>query len=242
MVRSFGAMQGAVVEVIPVLDLKGGAVVHARMGRRDRYRPIETPLSPTSKPVDVARGLLSIYPFTTFYVADLDAIEREGDNNRALTELKSELPGLALWVDNGMADAGHAESWLGSDLGYLVLGSETQKNESLVCRFCRDERIVLSLDYRDDMFVGPPALIRNAELWPSKIIAMTLARVGSAAGPDMERLSAIKMLARGQHIYAAGGIRDAADLVMLARAGIAGALVATSLHSGNLTGAQIARL
>jgi uncharacterized protein related to proFAR isomerase len=36
------------MEIIPVIDLKGGLVVRARMGQRDRYRPIETPLSPTS--------------------------------------------------------------------------------------------------------------------------------------------------------------------------------------------------
>ncbi|MFZ2076604.1 MAG: HisA/HisF-related TIM barrel protein [Xanthobacteraceae bacterium] len=43
-------------------------------------------------------------------------------------------------------------------------------------------------------------------------------------------------------MYAAGGVRDANDLALLARVGIAGALVATSLHNGKLTGAQIARL
>jgi phosphoribosylformimino-5-aminoimidazole carboxamide ribotide isomerase len=62
------------VEIIPVVDLKGGVVVRARMGRREEYRPIETPLAPTSDPVDVARGLLSVHPFATLYVADLDAI------------------------------------------------------------------------------------------------------------------------------------------------------------------------
>ena len=41
---------------------------------------------------------------------------------------------------------------------------------------------------------------------------------------------------------AAGGVRDANDLALLARAGVSGALVATSLHNGKLTGAQIARL
>ena len=35
------------MEVIPVIDIKGGAVVRARMGRREQYRPIQTPLSPT---------------------------------------------------------------------------------------------------------------------------------------------------------------------------------------------------
>ena len=35
------------MEIIPVVDLKGGVVVRARMGQREEYRPIETPLSPT---------------------------------------------------------------------------------------------------------------------------------------------------------------------------------------------------
>ena len=116
------------VEVVPVLDLKDGAVVHARMGRRSKYRPIETPLSSTSKPVDVTRGLLSIYPFQTFYIADLDAIDRNGDNNEALTELREEFPDITFWVDSGVTDWPSAQGWLNADLGHLVLGSETQED------------------------------------------------------------------------------------------------------------------
>jgi phosphoribosylformimino-5-aminoimidazole carboxamide ribotide isomerase len=71
---------------------------------------------------------------------------------------------------------------------------------------------------------------------------MTLARVGSGSGPDMDRLRSINAKAPDRRVYAAGGVRDAADLVALRRAGIAGALVASSLHNGKLTGAQIARL
>ena len=33
------------MEVIPVIDLKGGAVVRARLGQRDAYAPIKTPLA-----------------------------------------------------------------------------------------------------------------------------------------------------------------------------------------------------
>ena len=58
----------------------------------------------------------------------------------------------------------------------------------------------------------------------------------------MDRLAAVKARVPDKRVYAAGGIRGAADLAALARAGIAGALVATSLHNGALTGAQIARL
>ena len=33
------------MEIIPVLDLKGGVVVRARMGERHLYAPIVTPLA-----------------------------------------------------------------------------------------------------------------------------------------------------------------------------------------------------
>jgi phosphoribosylformimino-5-aminoimidazole carboxamide ribotide isomerase len=230
------------MEVIPVIDVKDGAVVHARMGRRDRYRPIETPLSSTSDPIDVARGLLSIYPFKTVYIADLDAIERVGDNDAALSQLKTEFPDLTLWVDNGIADWASAKHWLATGFGNLVLGSEAQNDEALVLSLSRDDRIILSLDFRGDAFAGPEALLNGAGAWPNRIIAMTLARVGSATGPDWNRLSAIKRCSAERLIYAAGGVRDADDLAALARNGIAGALVASCLHNGKLGGAQIAGL
>jgi phosphoribosylformimino-5-aminoimidazole carboxamide ribotide isomerase len=230
------------MQVIPVLDLKGGVVVHARMGARDQYRPIKTPLSPTSNPIDVARGLLSIYPFSTFYIADLDAIAGAGNNDAALAELKAEIPHAIFWVDNGIADLAGADRWLEAGLGHLVLGSETQKDEAVVCRLSKNERIILSLDYRGNDFVGPAGLLNDVDAWPSRVVSMTLARVGSGMGPDWERLEAIKNAGRGRHVYAAGGVRDADDLVALADRGIAGALVASCLHNGSITGAQIARL
>jgi phosphoribosylformimino-5-aminoimidazole carboxamide ribotide isomerase len=84
--------------------------------------------------------------------------------------------------------------------------------------------------------------LNEANIWPTNVIVMTLARVGSASGPDMNWLTTIKSRAANRQVYAAGGVRDANDLASLAAAGIAGALVATSLHNGKLTGAQIARL
>ncbi len=230
------------MDVIPVLDLKGGVVVHARMGMRSEYRPMDTPLSPTSRPMDVARGLLSIHPFTSFYIADLDAIESRADNNAALMELRQAFPGTKFWVDNGVADLDGAKRWLDAGIGRLVIGSEAQRNGELIRHFQHDQRVVLSLDFRGDAFMGPAALLGDADAWPAAIIVMTLARVGSAVGPDMARLAAIKARASGKRIYAAGGVRGADDLAALAAAGISGALVATCLHTGALTGAQIARL
>jgi len=230
------------MEVIPVIDLKDGVVVHARMGMRSAYAPIETPLSPTSQPIDVARGLLSIFPFKKFYVADLNAIENKDNNNAALKRLSLDFPELVFWVDAGIADVHHAQRWFEAGLGHLVLGSETQRDSDLIRFLCRNNRTILSLDFRGDAFLGPASLLNEADIWPINVIVMTLARVGSASGPDMNWLTTIKSRATNRQVYAAGGVRDANDLASLATAGIAGALVATSLHNGKLTGAQIARL
>lgn len=225
------------MQVIPVIDLKDGTVVHARMGQRALYRPIETPLAPSSDPVDVARGLMSVHPFATLYVADLDAIGGSGDNRAALARLRRAFPQVTLWVDSGIADIAAATGWLQQDLGHVVLGSETQSDTSLVAHFAEDARAVLSLDFRGDDFQGPPALLTETARWPLRVIVMTLDRVGSHAGPDLDRLRTIK--AAATEVYAAGGVRDAADLRALSEAGIAGALVASSLHNGRLTGADL---
>jgi HisA/HisF family protein len=228
------------MNVIPVLDLRGGVVVRAQMGERRRYQPIVSPLSPTSDPVDVMRGLLTIHPFTTLYLADLDAIEGTGDNAPVLHRLQAAFPALALWVDNGVADVAAAKRWLDADVGHLVVGSESQKDMTLVRQLKDNDRAVLSLDFRGEAFQGPPELLQEMAAWPRRLIVMTLARVGSGAGPDLDRLSAVRDGAAGRDIYAAGGVRDGADLAILRRAGIAGALVATSLHDGGLRGSDIA--
>ena len=179
------------MEIVPVLDLKGGMVVRAHMGQRDQYRPLKTPLSPTSDPVDVTYGLLSVHPFKTLYIADLDAIEGTGDHRGTLTRLKAAFPRLTLWIDNGIADRHRAEDLLDAGLGHLILGSETQADLALVRHFAAEPRVALSLDFRGVSFQGPPELLNEPTCWPQKVIVMTLARVGSGAGPDLETLSAI---------------------------------------------------
>jgi phosphoribosylformimino-5-aminoimidazole carboxamide ribotide isomerase len=229
------------MEIIPVVDIKRGQVVGARFGNREDYRPIETPLSPTSDPVDVARGLLRLYPFRTLYVADLDAIEMKGENNNALLRLRAAFPNLAFWVDNGVRDIDRARKWLAEGLGDLVLGSEVQKDMHILQALAGESRVLLSLDFRGDSFQGPPALLDRPDLWPQRIIAMTLARVGSAAGPDLESLAYARAVAPDCRIYAAGGVRYLADIEALAVSGVSGALVATALHTASLSADALAR-
>ena len=229
------------IEVIPVIDLKGGAAVRARQGSRDSYAPIVTPLAKTSAPLDVAAGFLTVHPFRTIYAADLDRIESRGSQDQNLDALSTAFPDVAFWVDAGVRDGGAARSWLTRHKrAHLVLGSESLDSHAVLEEFATDDRIVLSLDYRGDSFLGPNELCDAPHLWPTRVIVMTLARVGGDAGPDMDRLAEIKRRAPDVMLYAAGGLRDASDVMRLKQAGIRGVLVASALHDGRLTGADLA--
>jgi phosphoribosylformimino-5-aminoimidazole carboxamide ribotide isomerase len=188
----------------------------------------------------VADGLLSVFPFRSLYVADLDAITGAGDNRTVLASLTRAFPHVDFWIDCGIALGEAAEDWLANESATLVIGSESQESPALVRRFTDHPRVVLSLDFKDDAFCGPSELLADPACWPRRVIAMTMRRVGSGEGPDLDRVAALAARAPGRRIYAAGGVRDAADLQALQRVGAAGALVATCLHERRLTGDDIA--
>src|ERR1700730_10059700 len=181
------------IEVIPVIDLKGGAVVRARHGSRRSYAPIVTPLARTSAPLDVVAGFLTVHPFHTIYAADLDRIESRGSHDQSLDALSTAFPDVVFWVDAGVRDGGAARSWLARHKrAHLVLGSESLDGHAALEELVTDDRIVLSLDYRGDSFLGQKGLYAAPRLWAKRVSVRTLARVGADAGPGMERLAVIK--------------------------------------------------
>jgi|SRR5579883_2936152 len=225
------------LSIVPVLDLRGGEVVHARAGDRARYRPIRSKLAASSAPDAVLQGLLSLAPFRAIYIADLDAIERRGDHRRLVADLAQRADGVAFWIDGGIGAAAEAAAFAAAGL-MPVLGSETLTSVQELAAAQRqlgNDGFVLSLDYRGDRLLGPPGLDAMAEYWPDRVIAMTLARVGTGAGPDIARLDTLMRVAGGRSVYAAGGVRDRADLEALAAIDVAGALVASALHDGSLS-------
>lgn len=226
------------LDLIPVLDLMGGQVVRARAGRRDEYRALESVLCRSSRPQAVLDGLLGCFPFRRLYVADLDAILQRGDHRATLERLRRSHPELELWVDAGFADLAAARNWQASGLGRAVLGSESLTAVPEAGEFPPES--VLSLDFRGDHFLGPAVLLQDAARWPAQVIAMTLARVGVDLGPDLARLAQLRTKRPDCRLYAAGGVRHADDLTALAETGAAGVLLASALHDGALSRAELA--
>lgn len=230
------------MHIIPVIDLKGGRAVHARQGDRANYQPLESPLCDSADPVDVVTGLIGLYPFRYLYVADIDAILGNGRNEDDLRSIRQRFPDLGLLVDNGLSSSLDCRIWLGKGLGRLVVGSESQSDQSVLEALhveASQGRLILSLDFQGETFLGASTIFDQSDLWPQDIIVMTLARVGGGTGPDFERLEAVQALAGSRRIYAAGGVRGADDLKRLQDLGVAGVLLATALHDRRITVADI---
>ena len=107
-----GQSMGKSVRIIPVLDLKGGQVVRARRGDRDQLSADRHAARGKPRPVAVADGLRTLYPFPIFYIADLDAIEGRAPNTSALCPPASHGDAPELWVDAGFAEAEALETAL----------------------------------------------------------------------------------------------------------------------------------
>ncbi|MBK1842727.1 histidine biosynthesis protein, HisA-like protein [Azospirillum sp. YIM B02556] len=232
------------MDIVPVIDLLGGQVVHAKRGERDRYRPIESALTPGSAPQDIVAALLALQPFRACYVADLDAIRGNGDHRATVAALQARWPAVAFWIDAGLATPDDCRRWLDAGLRHLVIGSESQTDGTTLeaaLALTGEDRVALSLDVRQGEALGPAALHEDAGRWPARVIAMTLDRVGSGEGPDLDRIAALAARRPGVRVWGAGGVRDAADLDALAAHGTDAVLVASALHDRRLDAGTLAR-
>lgn len=224
--------------VIPVIDLQRGQVVRALRGDRCSYQPIDSPLCGSSEPLTVARILCAHCASASLYIADLDALQGGQPQLTVLRTLLDGLPGVELWVDGGFADGGaalHLLAQLGAGAARVlpVLGSESIRSRAALEDCFRPaalQRAALSLDRRDGQRLDAAGCWDAPELWPNRVIVMTLERVGSDAGPDLETIAEVRRKAPGAMVIGAGGIRHAADLTAAGAAGADAWLVASALH------------
>lgn len=238
------------MRIVPVLDLQGGIVVHARRGRRAAYAPLRSPLVDGHEPVAVARALCAACRTRHLYVADLDALAGQPPDEAVLAALASV---ARPWVDAGATTPTRAAALARAGAARNVIGTESvgpggpatellAGHGSATASFAP---LVLSVDLRDGRLIspdsdlagrGPAAAAPLARaLSVRELLVIDVARVGIGAGPPLEAVAELSEALPGVAIYAGGGVRGDDDLRALESAGAAGALVATALHEGRLS-------
>lgn len=244
------------MQIIPVLDILEGRVVRGYKGERDRYHPIRSKIIDSADPVHVAQVLLEMTGSNIMYVADLDALQKRGDNLDILTGLQKET-GVTLWVDAGTGKVEHVLSLLGNVPNCrAVIGSETLDTPEDLDRItsdCPDESMVFSLDIKNGAPLTPEySPFRNSTVEESvdllaekgwkDVILLTLDGVGTGKGLPAELFCRCSRAAPGIRLFAGGGLRSPAELGVLKEAGAAGILVASALHEQWLTAKDISGL
>ena len=142
---------------------------------------------------------------------------------------------IEFWLDVGIRTRKDWQTIANIDGIRVVLASETLEDIDLMTEPLIQEQGILSLDYRQDVFLGKSDLLRRPEAWPKDVIVMNLDFVGAELGPDYSLLAKVKELAVDSRIVAAGGVRNEQDLAKLAQQDIDATLVASALHKGNIS-------
>jgi phosphoribosylformimino-5-aminoimidazole carboxamide ribotide isomerase len=154
-------------------------------------------------------------------------------------------------VDAGIADLEKAEKLLKSHVSKVIIGTETLPSFSFVREAVKSlgkEQVVVSLDLKGEAVLSgfelgklgnPLDVLREIqEMGVEQIIMLDLVRVGSGEGVNMPLLTEI-LKNRKVKVLVGGGVRGIADLVELRTVGVFGVLVATALHSGKITLAEL---
>jgi HisA/HisF family protein len=231
------------MRVVGVIDLKGGAAVHAVRGERERYRPVHSAIGgDDGDAVALARGFRDALGLEEIYVADLDAIVGRGENSSTVAALAAE---ARVMVDAGVSEPARARALLDLGAHRVIVGTETLPGPGALDRLLAelpDGALVLSVDLREGRALSPDpelaglaaldALARLHRAGLREAIVLDLARVGSGAGPDVALIAEIHDAFGDLELLAGGGVPTNHDLRPPDGAAAAGALVATALHSG----------
>jgi phosphoribosylformimino-5-aminoimidazole carboxamide ribotide isomerase len=233
------------LKVIPVIDVLNGVVVHAVKGQRKEYKPLQSILTSSVKPIDVATAFKNL-GFTNLYIADLDAIIDCSTNFDVLKQIVEET-GLNLMVDAGITSLERAQKLIDTGVSKIVIGTETLQNKSFVAEAVKEfgnKRVIVSLDLKGEKilvksgFSGcllPFCLLREfREMGISDIIILDLARVGSGQGVNIDLLKRAQAEVKID-VYMGGGVRNLDDLIELDCLGVSGVLLASALHTGKIS-------
>ncbi|MFW9928874.1 MAG: HisA/HisF-related TIM barrel protein [Candidatus Thorarchaeota archaeon] len=232
-------------KVIPVIDILNSKAVHALKGERDKYKPLKTYLSESDQPIEIIRKLKHEFKFSTFYIADLDAITKKKPNLKFISEV-SKMKGVEIMIDLGITHYEDLLKFKDYSLDYLIIGLETLGSMEILNEIVNslgDRAIIFSLDmYNEKLITGINTLKKKTPLTIvneiqdfgiSQIILLDLYKVGQKLGG----LSSLYLEIRKQFdgkIYVGGGIKNYQDIEMYFNYHFSGVLIGTALYDGSI--------
>lgn len=228
------------MELWAAIDLLGGSVVTLRQGKESqRTNWKEGPKEVAKRwEEEGADGL---------HIIDLDAAFGKG-SNRAIVGSIVDTAKIPVQVGGGVRTGEVAEELLDSGVSRVILGTVAYTYPNILTALLASrgaERLVVAADY------GPDGRVM-AKGWTSSfdttvfqaarkfklagvenLLVTAVEQDGTGKGPDVSSME--RLCSPGDvKVIASGGIRDAADLVALAKAGASGAVIGRALYEGGV--------
>lgn len=239
------------MEIIPALDLIGGACVRLRQGDYEQKTVYD------ADPVAVARSFVEAGA-RRLHVVDLDAARGSGDNRRVIAEVCRAVAavGAAIEVGGGVRSREDVAALVDAGVRWVAVGTTLVRDPDEVARWAGfyPDTILASIDARDgevrvsgwqdDSGISAVDLARTAVTIGCAAIEFTeISRDGTLAGPD---IPATVALARAVAIpvILSGGVSRVEDVVEAHREGggvIAGCIVGRALYEGRFDLARAIR-
>lgn len=228
------------MEIIPAIDLRGGAVVRLLQGNYDRQTTFD------DDPVRVARRF-EADGAPRIHVVDLDGA-REGRRTQA-SEVRAVAAavGVPVQLGGGLRSPGDLAEAFADGVDRVVLGTAAVEEPVLVERALAAhgaERVVVGIDARDGIvsvagwteaseIAAADLLERMAGLGARRFVYTDITRDGTLTSPNFAAVS--EMVERadaagGARVIASGGIAEIAHLRTLAELGAEGAIVGSAIY------------
>jgi phosphoribosylformimino-5-aminoimidazole carboxamide ribotide isomerase len=230
-------------ELIPAIDLLGGAAVRLAQGRYEEATVYD------ADPAAVA-ARFAAHAIGRLHVVDLDGAKAgEPVNTAAVRAIVGAAPGIPVQLGGGLRDLRGVEEALATGVERVVLGTAALRDPALVReaagRF--PGRIVVGIDARDGRVAvegwlevseatAADVARRFEDAGVAAIVYTDISRDGMLRGPNLEATAALAA-AISIPVILSGGVASEDDLVRAAAAasrGIAGAIVGRALYTGDV--------
>jgi phosphoribosylformimino-5-aminoimidazole carboxamide ribotide isomerase len=231
------------MRIWPAIDLLGSRCVRLRQGDYEQ----ETQFS--DDPVAVAKKWIAAGS-DCLHLVDLDAAKNGNQVNRSVIADIIAATGVECQVGGGVRDDDAIASLLSIGASRLVVGTSAVKNPEWFSAAAKQYpgKLVLGVDARDG-FVATDGWLETSQLAAEEfvqrfadlplagIVYTDIARDGMMQGPNVEAMQSMAT-ATSHPVIASGGVTSHADIPVLAKTGVAGAIIGRALYEGEIDLAQ----
>ncbi|MDE2836138.1 MAG: 1-(5-phosphoribosyl)-5-[(5-phosphoribosylamino)methylideneamino]imidazole-4-carboxamide isomerase [Chloroflexota bacterium] len=232
------------MEIIPAIDLRGGAVVRLLQGNYDRQTTFG------DDPVGVARGF-EADGAPRIHVVDLDGA-REGRRTQAAeVRAVAAAVGIPIELGGGLRSADVIAEVIADGVDRVVLGTAAVEEPELIEQALAAhgaERVIVGIDAREGIasvsgwtesgaIPAPDLLNRMVDVGVRRFIYTDITRDGTLTSPNFSAVSDMVEradAAGGARIIASGGIAEIDHLRTLASIGAEGAIIGAAIYLGTL--------